>query len=80
MGVAQTRTVHRNAVTDMVENVAFMHCPPERKVTVPVPIKAWALGVTSASKMAKLLVPVIRNQDGGPQIPRVSAALFLVWS
>lgn len=37
---AQTRTVHRNARTDMVENVAFMYCPPERKVEVPVPIKA----------------------------------------
>ncbi|KAK9798532.1 hypothetical protein WJX73_010550 [Symbiochloris irregularis] len=45
-----TRTVHRNAKTDMVENVAFMHCPPERKVEVPVPIKIVGEDTSPAMK------------------------------
>ncbi|KAK9845921.1 hypothetical protein WJX81_006044 [Elliptochloris bilobata] len=33
------RQVHRNAVTDVVENVTFMHCPSERRVLVHVPVR-----------------------------------------
>ncbi|CAL8468428.1 g7968 [Coccomyxa elongata] len=33
------RLVHINATTDEVENITLMHCPPERIVTIAVPIK-----------------------------------------
>jgi hypothetical protein len=36
---AQPRQVHRNAVTDVVENVTFVHCPPERRILVNVPVR-----------------------------------------
>jgi hypothetical protein len=35
----QPRNVHVNAATDVVENITFMHCPPERTVKVDVPIE-----------------------------------------
>lgn len=35
----QPRMVHINAVTDEVENITLMHCPPERVVEIAVPIK-----------------------------------------
>ncbi|KAL3150318.1 hypothetical protein ABBQ32_000165 [Trebouxia sp. C0010 RCD-2024] len=33
------RVVHINAVSNLVENITFMHCPPERRITVPVPVQ-----------------------------------------
>ena len=35
----QPRMVHRSMVTDVVENITLMHCPPERTVKVPVPVQ-----------------------------------------
>lgn len=35
----QPRQVHRNAVTDVVENVTFLHCPPERRILVHIPVR-----------------------------------------
>lgn len=33
------RVIHINSVSNMVENITFMHCPPERQVTVAVPVR-----------------------------------------
>lgn len=33
------RVVHINSVSNLVENITFMHCPPGRRVVVPVPVK-----------------------------------------
>lgn len=33
------RQVHVNAVSDMVENVTLLHCPPDRRVLVDIPIR-----------------------------------------
>lgn len=33
------RVVHINSVSNVVENITFMHCPPERKIKVPVPVQ-----------------------------------------
>lgn len=35
----QPRVVHINAVSNLVENITFMHCPPGRQVSVPVPVQ-----------------------------------------
>lgn len=35
----QPRNIHMNAATDLVENVTFMYCPPERTVQVAVPVR-----------------------------------------
>ena len=35
----QPRILHRDPVTDAVENLTLMYCPPERRVMVPVRIK-----------------------------------------
>ncbi|KAA6423524.1 MAG: 50S ribosomal [Trebouxia sp. A1-2] len=33
------RVVHINSVSNVVENITFMHCPPGRKITVPIPVE-----------------------------------------
>lgn len=33
------RVIHINSVSNMVENITFMHCPPDRMIEVPVPIQ-----------------------------------------
>lgn len=35
----QPRIMHRDALTDEVENLTLMFCPPDRVVTVPVRVK-----------------------------------------
>eukprot|EP00879_Flechtneria_rotunda_P030280 GHRR01032895.1.p1 GENE.GHRR01032895.1~~GHRR01032895.1.p1 ORF type:complete len:189 (+),score=56.19 GHRR01032895.1:149-715(+) len=35
------KAVHMNSVTLDVENFRFMFCPPDRRVTVNVPVKLW---------------------------------------
>ena len=40
--VLQPRIVHRDAVTDEVENITLMHCPLQRTVKIPVPVQARA--------------------------------------
>lgn len=35
----QPRVVHINAVSNVVENITFMYCPPGRQVSVPVPVQ-----------------------------------------
>ena len=39
----QPRLLHMNAVTGAVENVTFMHMPPERRAVIPVPIQVCFL-------------------------------------
>ena len=34
----QPKQVHRNAVTEMIENITFLHCPEDRHVNVRVPV------------------------------------------
>ena len=41
----QPRILHRDPVTDAVENLTLMYCPPERRVTVPVRIKVGLMTV-----------------------------------
>ena len=44
LDVVQPRVVHINSVSNVVENITFMHCPPERRIKVPVPVQV----ITSA--------------------------------
>ena len=39
----QPRVVHVNSVSNLVENITFMHCPPDRRITVPVPVQVRML-------------------------------------
>lgn len=38
----QPRILHVNAVSDEIENVTLMYCPPDRRVKVEVPLKVGA--------------------------------------
>ncbi|DBA78857.1 hypothetical protein WJX77_002125 [Trebouxia sp. C0004] len=33
------RVVHINSVSNVVENITFMHCPPDCRITVPIPVQ-----------------------------------------
>ena len=68
-GMMQPRVVHINSVSNLVENITFMHCPPERRVTVAVPVrvhfsalinnsKAQTVVSSAAEAIAFLLKPV----------------------
>ena len=35
----QPRMLHVNSVSDAIENVTLMYCPPDRRVKVEVPLK-----------------------------------------
>lgn len=35
----QPRILHVNSVSDAIENVTLMYCPPDRRVQVEVPLK-----------------------------------------
>ena len=35
--------VHVNSASNLVENITFMHCPPDRNITVPVPVQVMLL-------------------------------------
>lgn len=39
LDMVQPRVVHINSVSNVVENITFMHCPPERRIKVPVPVQ-----------------------------------------
>jgi len=39
-----------NAATDVIENVTLMHCPPERRVRVNIPLRVFGEEVSPGLK------------------------------
>ena len=61
LGCLQPRVIHINAVSDVIENVTFMWCPPERLVEVEVPITVSALLMAQQKANGQRWMCVLRS-------------------
>lgn len=64
--------MHLNAATDEIENVTFVHCPPDRKVRVNVPLRVYGEEVCPGLKQGGRVnwiartIPCVSLGDGVP--------------
>ena len=64
--------MHLNAATDEIENITLMHCPPDRKVRVNVPLKVYGEEVCPGLKAGGRInwiarkIPCVSLGDGVP--------------
>lgn len=78
------RQMHLTAATDEIENVTLLHCPPERKVRVNIPLKVYGEELSPGLKAGGRInwiertIPCIARGDSIPEKFEVNISTLAV--